>query len=132
MFVSCFADGDHADAQTKTRHSRGRRIATLEAFAEAPQEIADAEGFAAWYFYVDGKDVRVGTGRVTDTDVQIQATWELALPSARLVYTPELLAEWEKNPPQRPPDPNEKVEGDTSVFPAYLAELHNRMAVITE
>ena len=110
----------------------GVNYSVCEAFAEAPEEISDDEGFAAWYFYVEGKSVRVGVGRLTDTDIQIQATWKLSLDGARTVYTPELRAEWEKNPPQRPPDPNQKIEGDMTTLPAYLGELHNRLAVVTE
>ena len=110
----------------------GKGFSVCEAFAQAPAEIADADGFASWHFYVNGTSVRVGVGRISDADVQIQASWALSLPGARLVYTPEVLAEWETNPPQRPEDPHEKVEGDMAALPAYLLELHNRMAVITE
>ena len=110
----------------------GVNYSVCEAFADAPKEISDADGFAAWYFYVEGKSVRVGVGRVTNTDIQIQATWELSLEGARTVYTPELLAEWEKNPPVRPPDPNQKIEGDMTTLPTYLSALHNRLAVLTE
>ncbi len=110
----------------------GQDFSICEAFAGAPEGIADADGFAAWHFHIDGKSVRVGTGRVDDADIRIQATWELALPNARMVYTPELLAEWKKTPPERPADPNEKIEGDMANLPPYLLELHNRMAVVTE
>ena len=116
-----------------SRHGEdGQKFSICEAFIGAPAEFADADGFAAWNFHIDGKSVHVGTGRVTDTDVQIQATWELSLPVARLVYTPELLAEWAENPPKPSADPNVKVEGDMSSVPDYLKELHNRLAVITE
>ena len=110
----------------------GVNYSVCEAFAEAPDEISDDDGFAAWYFYVKGRSVRVGVGRKTDTDIQIQATWKLSLESARTVYTPELRAEWEKNPPQRPPDPNQKLVGEMTTLPSYLGELHNRLAVVTE
>ncbi len=110
----------------------GQAFSICESFAEAPAEIADEDGFAAWYFYLDGKSVRVGEGRVGDTDVQIQATYELVLPVARLVYTPELLADWAKNPPDRPKDPNGSQSGDMTKAPPYLLELHNRMAKVTE
>jgi hypothetical protein len=110
----------------------GAKFSVCEAFAAAPLEFADEDGFAAWHFYIDGKDVQVGRGRVGDVDVTIQATWELVLPMARLVYTPELLAQWEKNPPERPEDPNALQNGDMTNMPPYLMELHNRLAVITE
>jgi hypothetical protein len=110
----------------------GETCSACEAFAEAPAEIAGPDGFAAWYFYIDGKEVRVGTGRDDGCDIQIQATWEPTLPGARLVYTPELRAEWEKKPPQPPEDPNRKVEGDMSGLPSYIGELHNRLAVRTQ
>lgn len=110
----------------------GKKFSVCEAFADAPEEFADAEGYASWHFYVNETKVRVGVGRIDDADVQIQASWALSLPGARLVYTAEVLAEWERNPPQRPDDPHEHVEGDMSALPDYLLELHNRMAVITE
>ena len=110
----------------------GVNYSVCEAFAEAPDEISDDDSFAAWYFYVEGKNVRVGVGRKADTDIQIQATWKLSLEGARTVYTPELRAEWEKNPPQRPPDPNQKLVGEMTALPSYLGELHNRLAVVTE
>jgi len=110
----------------------GQAFSICESFAEAPSEIADDDGFAAWHFYIDGKSVRVGQGRVDDTDAQIQATWELVLPVARLVYTPELLADWAKNPPDRPKDPNASQTGDMTKMPPYLLELHNHMAKVTE
>ena len=110
----------------------GKNCSICEAFAEAPEEFADADGFAAWHFYITGKSVRVGTGRVTDTDALIQATWKTSLGGAKRIITPELAEEMKKNPPTPPPDANRKLEGDRSKFPAYLRELHNRMAVITE
>ncbi len=110
----------------------GQAFSICESFAEAPSEIADDDGFAAWHFYIDGKSVRVGQGRADDTDAQIQATWELVLPVARLVYTPELLADWAKNPPERPKDPNASQTGDMTKMPPYLLELHNHMAKVTE
>ena len=110
----------------------GKNCSICEAFAEAPEEFADADGFAAWHFYITGKSVRVGTGRVTDTDALIQATWKPSLGGAKRIITPALAEEMKKNPPTPPPDVNRKLEGDRSKFPAYLRELHNRMAVITE
>lgn len=110
----------------------GTKYSVCETFLEAPSEFADDEGAAAWHFFVDGKSVRVGTGRIADADVSIQATWKTSLPRARMVYTPELIAEWQKNPPPPPDDPNIKVTGDTASLPDYLNELHNRMAVLTE
>lgn len=77
----------------------GVKYSVCEAFAEAPAEFADDGGFAAWHFYVDGKSVQVGVGRVDDTDVYIQATWETSLPSARLVITPDIIAERAKTHP---------------------------------
>lgn len=116
-----------------SKHGKdGEKFSVCEAFVDAPKEFADADGFAAWHFYVDGKHVRVFTGRATDTDVLIQATWETSLPGAKRIITPELIEELKKHPPKPPEDPNLKLEGDRSIFPLYLGELHNRMAVITE
>ncbi len=110
----------------------GERYSIYEAFVDAPPAISDADGCAAWYFRVDGKHVEVGIGRPEDVDIKVQATWEISLPGARLVYTPELLAQWAQNPPKPPPDPNRKIDGDMGSLPSYLTELHNRLAVLTE
>jgi hypothetical protein len=110
----------------------GVSYSVCEAFLEAPAEIADADGVAAWNLRVEGKSVRVAVGRAADVDIQIQATWETSLPGARLVYTPEIIAERQKNPPPPSQDPNAKLEGDMGSLPSYLAELHNRLAVVTE
>lgn len=109
----------------------GTRYSVCETFFEAPSSIADEDGIAAWHMVIDGKSVHVATGRIVDADVDIQATWEPSLERARLVYTPELIAEWQENPPLPPDDPNLKVTGDPGELPEYLAELHNRLAVIT-
>ena len=108
----------------------GLKYSICEAFVDAPSDIADENGELAWHLFVDGKDVQVGCGRA-ETDIIIQATYELALPGARLVYTPELIEEWKENPPERPDDPNLKTDGDMSAIPKYLGELHNRLAVVT-
>jgi hypothetical protein len=110
----------------------GVNYSVCEAFVDAPAAFADSDGFAAWHFFVEGKKVRVSSGKVDDTDIYIQATWETSLPGARLVYTPELIAERAKNPPKAPDDPNLMIRGDTSSLPSYLGELHNLLAVRTE
>ena len=61
----------------------------------------------------------------------MQATWELELPGARQVYTPEWIAEQEKNPTPRPEDPNMLIEGDFEKLPPWMTEFHNRLAVQT-
>jgi len=108
----------------------GVKYSVCEAFVDAPEELADENGELAWHFFVDGKDVQVARGRA-DTDFSIQATYLTSLPGAKLVYTPELIKEWEENPPTPPDDPNLKVEGDRSIIPKYLGALHNRLAVVT-
>ena len=76
------------------RHGKeGERLSVCEAFAEAPADIAADDGSATWHFAIEGKEVTVGSGLLEGADITIRATWELTLPNARLVYTPELLAE---------------------------------------
>jgi hypothetical protein len=105
----------------------GKTFSICELFSDAPMGIA-ASGTAAWHFYIDGREVRVGIGEVEDTDVRIRADYEATLPVARLVYTPEILAERA----QQPAGENAvQVEGDMSVMPPYLIEFHNRLALIT-
>ena len=103
------------------------RFSACEVFTDAPAHVA-ASGTAAWHFYVDGKSVSIGLGEVDGADVTIRADYGTALPGARAVYTPEHL---EKMASMPPPDPPPDVKGDTSIFPPWLVELHNRMAAIT-
>ena len=105
----------------------GKTFSVCEVFTNAPRALV-ASGIAAWHFYIDGRVVQVGTGEVDDTDVKIRAGYVETLPAARLVYTPEVLAELAKNPSS---NSTVVVEGDMSVMPQYLIEMHNRLAVIT-
>lgn len=105
----------------------GKNFSVCEVFSDAPQEITEA-GTAAWHFYIEGKQVRVGLGEVSDTDVRIRADYTETLPNARLVYTPEVLAEIAQRPPR---ETTVEVEGDMAAMPQYLIEMHNRMAVLT-
>jgi len=99
----------------------GRTFSLCERFNDAPREIAP-RGFAAWHFRIDGKSASVGSGEIEDADVTITVDYAAVLPGARCVYTPQQLA-------QRPPVGTSR--GDLSKAPAYLLELHNRLALIT-
>ena len=110
-----------------THGEDGVTFSVCEVFTDAPVE-ADPSGTAAWYFYVDGSTVRVGQGEVDDTDVTIRADYTATLPTARLVYTPEILAERAK---QRAEAQASNAEGNMGKAPPYLVELHNQLAVIT-
>ena len=105
----------------------GSSFSVCETFTDAPRHVAPG-GTAAWHFYIEGRTVRVGAGAVDDTDVRILADYAATLPAARLIYTPEVLAERAA----RPPDPGgPSITGDMSKAPGYLVELHNRLAKIT-
>jgi hypothetical protein len=99
----------------------GRTFSLCEVFNDAPREIAP-RGVAAWHFRIDGKSTSVGPGEIEDADVTITVDYAAVLPGARRVYTPQQLVE-------RPPVGT--TRGDLSKAPAYLLELHNRLALIT-
>ncbi|MEM7365142.1 MAG: hypothetical protein AAF525_14050 [Pseudomonadota bacterium] len=105
----------------------GHTFSVCEIFTDAPSSIA-SDGTAAWYFFIDGQSVTVSEGEAEGTDVTIRADYQSALPGARLVYTPESLAELAKQPP---PEKPAQVDGDMSKAPPYLIHLHNRMAEVT-
>ncbi len=105
----------------------GKCFSVCEVFSNAPASVAE-HGVAAWHFRIDGKTVEVAAGEATGVDVTIRADYQTALPGARLVYTPEVLAARASAPPSdKPPS----IEGDMSLAPPYLIELHNQLAVIT-
>ena len=105
----------------------GVRFSLCEVFTNAPASI-DPTGIVAWHFYVDGNTVAVSSGEVDDADVKIRTDYQAVLPQARQFYTPEILAERATEAPGAGFD---SVQGDMSLVPEYLVELHNRLCVIT-
>lgn len=104
-----------------------RRFSLCERFTDAPREIAPS-GMAAWHFRIEGKSVEAGPGEIPDAEVTITADYDETLPVARLVYTPEVLAE---RAARQAEGPQPDRQGDMSRAPRYLVELHNRLALIT-
>ena len=64
----------------------GVSFSVCETFFDAPKEI-DASGVASWHFYIDGKSVRVGKGKVEDVDVKIKFDYVKASVIAKITYT---------------------------------------------
>ncbi|MBH80842.1 MAG: hypothetical protein CMQ49_10085 [Gammaproteobacteria bacterium] len=110
-----------------THGKPGERFSLCEIFTDTPTSV-DPSGTLAWHFYIDGRSVAVDVGEIDDADVKISTDYQGVLPQARLVYTPEYLAERAEQPPGAQFD---HAEGDFSLTPDYITELHNRLAVIT-
>lgn len=109
-------------------HGReGDRFSLCERFTDAPVEVAPS-GVAAWWFRIDGTRAEVGEGELPDARARVNADYTATLPVARLVYTPEVLAE--RRAKQASGELTTR-QGDWSGAPSYLVELHNRLAVIT-
>ena len=114
--------------RTSRRHGEaGQRFSLCERFTDAPVEISPS-GLAAWWFRLDGQTVEVGAGEIGDADATVTADYVATLPVARLVYTPEVIAE-RRAKRERGELPSQ--QGDWSRAPRWLTELHNRLAVIT-
>ncbi|MCH7816648.1 MAG: hypothetical protein IIC60_08785 [Proteobacteria bacterium] len=102
----------------------GTSFSVCEVFTDAPSGLIGPEdNVAAWHFSIVDNSVTVGEGESENADLQVKIDYHEVLPRARLVYTPEILEEMQRNPP----DPG----FDRSKIPSYLVELHNRLAVIT-
>ena len=69
---------------------KGVSFSVCETFFDAPKEI-DASGVASWHFYIDGKSVRVGKGKVEDVDVKIKFDYVKASVIAKITYTEEII-----------------------------------------
>jgi len=104
----------------------GRKYSCCERFTGAPAELSDT-GVVAWHFRIDGTAVSAQRGEVSDVDLLVTADYTATLPLARLIYTPEILAQRQEDGPA----PHVTMEGDRSKSPAYLIELHNRLAAVT-
>ncbi|MGI9324520.1 MAG: hypothetical protein ACR2PZ_04820 [Pseudomonadales bacterium] len=110
------------------RHGQaGKKFSLCEIFTDAPKHL-DPSGSVAWHFYIDGTTVTVATGEVEDASVKLRTDYQGVLPQARLFYTAEILAERAQ---QEPGAAFDFVEGDLSLTPDYITELHNRLAVVT-
>ncbi len=104
------------------------KCSVCEVFTNAPAHVAPS-GTAAWHFYIDGASVTVDSGERDDVDLRLGGDYEDALPGARTVYTPEYLAERAKQEPD--PEVQANIQGDMSILPPWIVELHNRLAPIT-
>ena len=104
------------------------KCSVCEVFTNAPAHVAPS-GTAAWHFYIDGASVTVDSGERDDVDLRLGGDYQEALPGARTVYTPEYLAERAKQEPD--PEVQANIQGDMSILPPWIVELHNRLAPIT-
>ncbi|MCH7811394.1 MAG: hypothetical protein IH958_02070 [Chloroflexi bacterium] len=112
---------DHGEA--------GRSFSVCEVFTGAPPDVAGSGATTvAWHFRIVDKTVTVGEGEIIDADMNVRVDYQSVLPMARLVYTPEILAQLERDAPQAA----DGSTGDRSNMPPYLVELHNRLAVATQ
>ena len=107
----------------------GVSFSVCETFFDAPKEI-DASGVVSWHFYIDGKSVRVGKGKVEDVDVKIKFDYVKASVIAKITYTEEIITKQKEE--------TEKAKKNLEIAgkgfkepPGYLQELHNRLALLT-
>ena len=107
----------------------GVSFSVSETFFDAPKEI-DASGVASWHFYIEGKSVRVGKGKVEDVDVKINFDYAKASVIAKVVYTEEIIAK-QKEDLALVKKNLEKKGKVAKEPPKYLSELHNRLALLT-
>ena len=107
----------------------GVSFSVCETFSDAPKEI-DASGVASWHFYIDGKSVRVGKGKVENVDVKINFDYAKASVIAKVVYTEEIIAK-QKGDLALVKKNLEKKGKVVKEPPKYLSELHNRLALLT-
>lgn len=110
-----------------THGQAGKKFSLCEVFTDAPTHL-DPSGAIAWHFYIDGTSVTVATGEIDDATVKLYTDYQGVLPQARLFYTPEILAQRAK---EEPGSAFDSVEGDLTLAPDYITELHNRLAIVT-
>ena len=107
----------------------GVSFSVCETFSDAPKEI-EVSGVASWHFFIEGKSVLVGKGKVEDVDVKINFDYAKASVIAKVVYTDEIITKQKKQA--------EKAQKALSITgkefkepPDYLPKLHNRLALLT-
>ena len=107
----------------------GVSFSVFETFSDAPKAI-HTSGIASWHFYINGKSVRVGKGKVEDVDVRINFDYVKASVIAKITYTEEIMTKQKEE--------TEKAKEALAIAgkgfkepPDYLPELHNRLALLT-
>ena len=98
-------------------------------FTDAPKEI-DSSGTASWYFFIEGKSVRVGKGKTEKTDVRINYDYAKANVIAKIIYTEEIIAK-QKEETEKALEVLTKKGKELKKPPDYLSQLHNRLALLT-
>ena len=107
----------------------GVSFSVCETFFDAPKEI-DASGVASWHFFIEGKSVRVGKGKVEDVDVKINFDYAKASVIAKVVYTEEIITK-QKEETEKAKEALAIVGKEFKEPPDYLPKLHNRLALLT-
>ena len=107
----------------------GVSFSVCETFFDAPKEI-DASGVASWHFFIEGKSVRVGKGKVEDVDVKINFDYAKASVIAKVVYTEEIITK-QKEETEKAKEALAITGKEFKEPPDYLPKLHNRLALLT-
>jgi len=107
----------------------GVSFSVCETFSDAPKEI-DASGVASWHFFIEGKSVRVGKGKVEDVDVKINFDYAKASVIAKVVYTEEIITK-QKEQSKKAQEALAIAGKEFKEPPDYLPKLHNRLALLT-
>lgn len=107
----------------------GVSFSVCETFTDAPTNI-DPSGVASWHFYIQGKSVNVGKGKVNDSDVKINYDYKKASVIAKIFFTKKIM-EKQKNDLEKTRKILEKKGKKLKEPPDYLNELHNRLALLT-
>ena len=108
---------------------KGVSFSVCETFFDAPKGI-DTSGVASWHFFIEGKSVRVGKGKVEDVDVKINFDYAKASVIAKVVYTEEIITK-QKEQSKKAQEALAIAGKEFKEPPDYLPKLHNRLALLT-
>ena len=104
----------------------GTSFSVCEVFTNAPEGMVGPDATrAAWHFCIENKTVTVGEGEIDGADMAVSVDYSNALRMARRVY-PAAIG-WLAMPIVRLVS---RMRGKP-VPPAYLLDLHNRLALVT-
>ena len=107
----------------------GVSFSVCETFTDAPKHI-DHSGVASWHFYINGCSIKVGKGKVEDTDVKINFDYQKASVIAKIVYNEEIIAR-QKEDIEKAREALAIAGKEFKEPPDYLTELHNQLALVT-
>lgn len=108
------------------------KLSICEVFTGVPKHLdRNGNGVISWYCRIANGKVQFEYGEINDADIKSTCDYNFILPFARMVITPETMAEYERSAAEGEKTGKLKRSGDRAKVPPAFYGMHNDLAVIT-